>query len=468
LVKEVIGETESLCPVCLQKIPAKRVSEDERVYLEKTCPDHGDYKVLVWRRGGKHYLDWGRCSQQAAAPPKRLTDTDKGCPYDCGLCPTHKANTCSMLIEVTSRCNLHCPICFASANETEEHEPDFNMVGKIYETVLDTVGSCTVQLSGGEPTLRDDLPEIVSLGRKMGLSHILVNTNGIRLAKDKAYLQKLKESGTSAIYLQFDGVTDKVYHSIRGVNLFDLKVQAIKNCAEVKMGVILVPTIVPRINDHELGEIFEFAKKWVPVVKAIHFQPVSYFGRYPKAPKDEDRITIPDVIDALVSQSNGQLKIENFPPHTCQDSHCGFSGLFVLREDGELFAATKLANELVSGWGFMSEAGDAKARRFMSRHWRFTEEEAGQAHDSNADLGSQPGSSRRALTHSLAVTCMPFQDVWNIDLQRLQGCCGHVATADKRIVPICAFYLTSVCGQRLHSTDWFSLQKGCPDSRGCP
>ena len=142
----------------------------------------------------------------------------------------------------------------------------------------------------------------------------MINTNGVRIAKDKEYLHRLVDSGASTIFLQFDGVTDKVYQYTRDANLTRLKVNAISNCAEAKIGVILVPTIIPRVNDHQLGDIVQFAKQWIPTVKGIHFQPVSYFGRYPEAPKDEDRITIPDVIDGLVKQTGGELKPENFLP----------------------------------------------------------------------------------------------------------------------------------------------------------
>jgi len=145
-----------------------------------------------------------------------------------------------------------------------------------------------VQLSGGEPTIRDELPTIIVTGKEIGFYHIQVNTNGIRIAQDKEYLERLKESGADLIYLQFDGVSDDVYRTIRGRNLFDLKVRAISNCAEVKIGVVLVPTVIPNVNLHQLGEIVQFAKKWIPTVKGIHFQPVSYFGQI--SPVTERRI----------------------------------------------------------------------------------------------------------------------------------------------------------------------------------
>ena len=266
-MSQLVGETESLCPECLRRIPAIKIAENHSIYMEKSCPEHGKYKVLIWRQEPEHYLDWCRYSQQAVGPLKSLTKYDRGCPYDCGLCPEHKANACTMVMEVTQRCNLRCPVCFANAGELFNYEPDLDTIKEMYQTVLDTTGTPTIQLSGGEPTVRDDLPQIVTLGRQMGFEHIMINTNGVRLAKDKEYLHKLVESGAGTIFLQFDGITDEVYQHTRGTNLTKLKTDAIGNCADAKIGVILVPTVIPRVNDHQLGDIVQFAKQWIPTVR---------------------------------------------------------------------------------------------------------------------------------------------------------------------------------------------------------
>jgi uncharacterized radical SAM superfamily Fe-S cluster-containing enzyme len=441
---ELIGNTQSLCPVCLKKIPAKKVADNGRVYLEKTCSEHGEYKTLIWRQNAMHYLDWTKGSERGAGPLRSFTDVDKGCPYDCGLCSEHWTRACTMVMELTMRCNLGCPVCFASANRDQKYEPNLDVIRNMYETAIAGVGVCTIQLSGGEPTLRDDLPQIVSLGRKIGFNHILINTNGIRIAREPNYLRQLKESGASAIYLQFDGVNDDVYLHTRGQSLFDIKRQVLENCRQEEIGVILVPTIVPGVNDYQLGDIVQFAKHWVPTVKGIHLQPISYFGRYPHAPKDEDRITIPDVIDALESQTGGELKSEDFLPRHVQDSHCSFSSFYILTEEGKLQALSNLAQGRVTGWGsYVEPVPEEYSRSFMSRHWRLDQNCC--QPDKNADF------YERLLNYYLTITCMPFQDVWSIDLDRLRGCCGHVITQDKRIIPFCAYYLTSTDGKRLYN-----------------
>ena len=442
---KLIGNTESLCPVCLKKIPARKIEENGKVYLEKTCSDHGEYKTLIWRQNAGHYLNWSEDSEPGAGPVKTFTNIVQGCPYDCGLCPEHQTRACTMVMEITMKCNLRCPVCFASANTDLIYEPDIDTIRSMYEAIMEGVGACTIQLSGGEPTLRDDLPQIVSLGREIGFSHILINTNGIRVAEEPDFLRQLKDSGASAIYLQFDGVSDDVYLHTRGRHLLDIKKRVVENCTHAGIGVILVPTIVPDINDHQLGDIVQLAKHWIPTVKGVHFQPISYFGRYPHAPEDKDRITIPDVINALEYQTGGELTAEDFLPRHVRDSHCSFSSFYILTEEGKLHALSSLAQGRVTGWGsYVEPVPEEYSRSFMNRHWRL---------DQNCcKPGNDDDFYERLLNYYLTITCMPFQDVWSIDLDRIRGCCGHVITHNKRIVPFCAYYTTSTEGKRLYNS----------------
>jgi len=441
-MREVIGNTESLCPVCLTRIPAEKVAENGKIYLEKSCLEHGSFRTLIWRRDLKHYQDWAEGSGRASGPLRSLTPVDRGCPYDCGLCPEHWTRACTTIIEVTLRCNLKCPVCFASSDKNVEYEPNIDVIRDIYASVLEGVGVSTLQLSGGEPTVRNDLPQLLALAREMGFHHILINTNGIKIARDRSYLRRLKESGATTIYLQFDGVSDDVYRLIRGVALFKLKKQAVDNCAQEKIAVVLVPTIVPGVNNHQLGAIVQFAKSHMPTVKGIHIQPVTYLGRYPASPPDEDRITLPDVIDALESQTNGELKEQDFLPRHAHDSHCAFSSFFILTREGKLQGISNRTRGRVCSQcaGITPEES---SRRFMRRHWEFQE---------SYQPGVEDTLYGRLLNYSLTISCMPFQDAWSIDLDKLRGCCRQVAIPGRRIIPFCAYYLTSTSGERLYPT----------------
>jgi 7,8-dihydro-6-hydroxymethylpterin dimethyltransferase len=301
-------QTTSLCPHCLRRIPARRITENGAVYLAKSCPEHGDLKkVLLWNNFPKPYHAWTRC-----VPPAPAESTE--CPRNCGLCPDHKQKTCTAIIEITGQCNLSCPVCFAATGTESRPAPDRSQITRMLEMVRDSAGLCPIQISGGEPTVRNDLPEIIALAQSMGFDLIQINTNGIRLAQDEAYGRALVDAGATVMYLQFDGVTDSVYEQIRGVNLLPLKLKAIENCARWKVGVILVPTVVKHVNDDQIGTIIQFAKKWIPTVKGVHFQPMTYLGRYPVAPRNEDRILLSDILAAIEDQTQGELKVENLLP----------------------------------------------------------------------------------------------------------------------------------------------------------
>ena len=446
---ELLAETESLCPECLCKIPARKTSDSGNVYLEKDCPQHGSFKTLIWRGDAASYQNWSKNSIPAVPSKSYLVDSNRGCPFDCGLCPEHMADTCNAIMEVSHRCNLNCPVCFASSTDNAVYDPDMSAIRGMYQTLLDTGGPYPVQLSGGEPTIRDDLHLIVAIGKQMGFKHIQINTNGIRIAEDIEYLQQLKDSGASVIYLQFDGVSEKTYLYTRGASLLESKIRAVENCAKIKMGVILVPVITPGINDNELGAIVEFARKRIPIVKGVHFQPVSYFGRYPITPQDKDRITIPDVLAGLETQTSGRIKVNSFIPRRCDDTHCAFSSLYILTEEGKLLATTNFdhCQSPVTSFGQMKSTPAEQARKFVNNHWVYKEVNA----DACSCENTHNNLLKRAQKYYLSITGMPFQDVWNIDLERLKRCCTHVVTPNRQMIPLCAYYLTSRTGKRLYS-----------------
>jgi uncharacterized radical SAM superfamily Fe-S cluster-containing enzyme len=446
---EVIGRTWSLCPVCLKRIPATRVAEGDNIYLEKECPDHGSFRTVLWR-DVELYKILSRFDSKRSGARVRQTGRKKGCPFDCGLCPDHQQDTCLVVMEVTSRCNLRCRACFASSGEGYLYEPDLAQIKGMYETVLRGSKPVCVQLSGGEPTLRDDLPEIVSLGKKMGVDYIEVNTNGLRLANDVAYLRRLKEAGVDAIYLSFDGVSPEVYEKICGEDLLEAKTKAVKNCAAVGLGVILVPRIIKYINHDQVGKIIDFAKRWIPTVKGVHFQPLSYFGRHPGKPEDDERVTIPDLISAIEVQTDGEIRADNFIPTCCPEPHCDARCLAVLLENGRLFPLTSLPHTPAPTCADIPRL----IRESVASLWKLTARGELPANPGVAPCKCQAGSwmeiVQRAAENYLTISMMAFQDVWNIDLDRLEKCCIHVVTPDRRLIPFCAFNVTSEGGKTLY------------------
>jgi 7,8-dihydro-6-hydroxymethylpterin dimethyltransferase len=409
--------------------------------LEKSCREHGKFKTLLWQ-GNPEWQNWVR-PKIPTQPQVCAAAVERGCPYDCGLCPDHRQHTCTALVEVTRHCNLKCTYCFASAGGGEE-DPPMEVIERWLEKVYQTGGQSNLQLSGGEPTVRDDLAEIIALARRIGFHFIQVNSNGLRLAEDNSYLKNLCKAGLNSVFLQFDGTEAEIYRRLRGRDLLTEKHLAIQNCALNGVGVVLVPTIVPGVNDHNLGDIIRFALRNLPAIRGVHFQPVSYFGRYPKEPEDKDRITLPQVMRGIVEQTNGLITIEDLKPPGCENAFCSFHGNFNLLPDGRL----KVFSNSCCG-GETAEEGARKARNFVERQWNGIK-----------PLSPNPGSDEnenswdellyQLKNYSISISGMAFQDAWNLDLERLKDCCIHVANPEGKLVPFCAFNLTGTGGQSLY------------------
>ena len=447
-----IGETNTLCPVCMKTIKAEKIAEDDVVYIVKTCPEHGSWKVKIWN-GVEHYKYLYEFAAVPKTPEKFAVPQIKDCPHDCGLCNQHMQHSCLNVVEVTNHCNLNCPICFATANGCGyDYHPDMETIRGMFKTVVDYVKSprC-IQLSGGEPTVRDDLPEIVRMAKEMGIEHVEVNTNAVRIAKDIEYLRALKEAGVDDFYMQFDGTKDDIYLQTRGKSLFELKEQAIANCAEVGIGITLVVTVSPNINLDHVGEIIKYAATKVPTVKGVHLQPISYFGRYPVDPENNDRVTIPELAQAIEKQTKGMLKADNFIPTSCSNVHCDMKSLSVVLPDHSLFPLTTMA------LGPPKKTDDVadKTRGEVSQFWRFIENSMDGEDENRSDDGSWRTFVSRAKTHYLTVSAMAFQDVWTGETDRWERCCIHVVTLDGRLIPFCLFNVTNNEGETLYRKKTF-------------
>lgn len=431
-----ISETRSVCPECLKRIPAQRVAHENTVYMIKQCPEHGEFRTVLWR-GSPTWESWIRPTTPSK-PKTAFTEVERGCPYDCGLCSDHWKPTCTALLEVTQRCNLNCRFCFANAG-TGISAPSLDVIGEWYHKVMRASGTATIQLSGGEPTVRDDLSQIVALGKSIGFNFIQINTNGLRLATDRVFLKQLKEAGLNSVFLQFDGTEEHVYEVLRGRKLLKEKMKAIENCSEFGIGVVLVPTLVPGINTQQIGDIIQFALNYHPGVRGVHLQPVSYFGRIPQEPREQDRITLPEVIQAIEEQTHGLIKASELKPN---NGRCSFSSSFMRQTDGSLAVlesksccGPELADDLVQ-----------KTRTYVARQWDGIEQSSGSC------CGGDPWEDvlRQIKRDGFSVTGMAFQDAWNLDLERLQNCCIHVVSPHGKLIPFCAYNLTDRNGNSIY------------------
>jgi len=457
-------ETESLCPVCLKRISATRLPLGNDVFMAKECEDHGSFMTVIWR--GKPSMEEWQRPKDPVHPFLSYGTVERGCPFDCGLCEVHSQLPCSVLLEVTDRCNLHCAVCFADSGHGREEDPSLQKITWLLERSMAAVGPSNLQLSGGEPTLRDDLPDIVAVARKIGYSFIQVNTNGLRLASDKHYLRRLLAAGLSSAFLQFDGVDDEVCCSLRGRALLNEKLRAVRNCGETGLGVVLVPTLVKGVNTNSVGAIVRQALELAPTVRGIHFQPVSYFGRFPEQHGDEGRFTLPELMRSLEEQTEGLVKVADFSPPGCEHAHCSCHATYMGSSNGSLRLLGVGAGNGCCSSNF-GEGGVRKTVETVSRRWTLPPPEPflgrfpllGESpccDGSHTDVAHQEEPLdldtflEEVATRSFTISAMAFQDAENIDLERLRGCCISVVSHDGRLIPFCAYNLTSRQGKSLY------------------
>jgi len=434
--------TFSVCPVCLAPVEARIVEEAGRIYLEKECEDHGRFKALVWSDSEMYssYYDMFHLGETSVLK--------NACPLECGLCTGHAEGTCVAIVEVTNRCNLICPVCFSYSDNASRPEPTLEQISDEFKTIIENGGAARpVQLSGGEPTTRGDLVQIVRMAREMGIRHIEVNTNGVRLGEDPRLSRLLAEAGVSAVYLQFDGLDDGVYLALRGRKLLELKMKALDNCRASGLAVVLVPTVVKGVNDGQLGAIIDLATRR-DEIKGVNFQPAAFLGRFPDDRRNpDDRTTIPDVVKAIERQTGGSLMAKDFFPIPSLHHSCSAVTL-ALAADGLLMPLSRVVDP-IEVVGRLSDPHCAVTKA-IPRLWDVSNEREtfGKLREYLGSLGLEVEGGDS--TKILSISMMAFQDAWTLDTERMRRCRVHVVRPGGQLVPFCAYYLTSADGRRIY------------------
>jgi uncharacterized radical SAM superfamily Fe-S cluster-containing enzyme len=460
-----IKNTKSICPECLKALDATIFEDDGKVFIKKECPEHGAFQELYWSDYDQYMrAEKFRCDGDGLENPR--TKTVNGCPYDCGICPEHKSHTALAIIDVTNRCNLKCPVCFANASAAGYvYEPTAEQITGMLENLHASkpVPATALQFSGGEPTIRNELFDFIRKAKEIGFKHVEVNTNGVRIAQDPEYAKKLKAAGASTIYLQFDGLTPEVYKFIRGLDLLETKMKAIENLREAGYdSIVLVVTLVKGVNDQQLGDIVNFAAKNFDVIRCVNVQPVSLCGRLPQQEREKMRITIPDFMRLIEEQTKGDVKVSDFYPvpvvvpvskavgalkgkryvEFTAHPHCGVA-TFLFVENGKITPVTRYANiEKFSGAlkkvyadAMKGSKNKAKLRLIgSSRHMKFSFLRKYVLRVLiEGDYQSLGDFARQAVL----LSAMHFMDPYNFDLERVQRCVIHYAVPDGRIIPFC-------------------------------
>ncbi len=422
--------TVSLCPECLATVPAALKDGPSGVTMEKTCPEHGTFRAVI-SSDVETYTRLASAPRKVTAPLGPRVEPDEGCPSDCGLCAAHDQRTCLAIMEITSRCELGCPVCLAAC-EREGSDLEPAVVESALRRLRETEGPAVcVQLSGGEPTSHPDVVEIVRRATAVGFEKLEVDSNGLALARDPSLAIRLREAGLTGIYLQMDGTRPRALEAIRGRDLLAEKLEAIERCRAAGLQVVLSVTIVPGVNDRSLWEMIRFGVE--QRLTGVNFQPIALSGRFPPALADgAERFTLGHFLCEIERQSGGVLLARDLVPIPCPDTRCGVMA-YALVHHGDLIPVGRLLDErqLLDSTADFSDWTELLRRI------------APAAEDCGCEGGCGPSAARLGAmlgeADYFSIGCHAMMDAYNFDAQRARRCCVHELTPDGALIPFCLY-----------------------------
>lgn len=433
--------TRSICPACKKTVDAQIRVRNDKVYMFKRCFEHGEFESLISSDINlyKHSLAFnkpGKAPQEYASPVAR------GCPDDCGICPDHQQHTCIALLEVTDGCNLCCTSCYAAARgqkffDLETIDFMLNQYA-LYESRPEVL-----QISGGEPTLHPRLFEIIESAHSKRIHHVMLNTNGIRLAEDESFAKKLSQCNIE-LYLQFDGFDSSIYEELRGSKeVFMLKQKALEIIAKYHIPVTLVVTLVKGLNDGHIGRIIDFAVK-NRFVRGITFQPIIYLNDNAEF-NPMDRLTLPDVIKAIEQQTKALFKITDFVPLPCSYPTC-CSLTYAFIKNGRVTPITRKIDVEKYLDYFCNRVITTPAsllKKSLENLWSASATVSApqvlKDFTCVCGLPFKPGILNELKENVLRIMIKPFMDAYTFDLKRAMKCCVHVLRPNGKLIPFCVY-----------------------------
>lgn len=473
IIEHHINYTESICPECNKILKAEIFEREHKVWIRKECSSHGEFEDIyfgdekIYRRFSKYIYD-GRKVDNPFIKREKYS-----CPEDCGLCGDHLSHTALANLVVTNRCDLTCWYCFFYAKKGVEgayvYEPTLDQIRKMVKnlTSMKPVPGKAIQITGGEPALRNDIIDIIRIIKEENINHIQLNTNGIRLATDPNFAKNARKAGVNTVYLSFDGVTS----TSNPKNHWEVP-YVLDNCRKAGLGIVLVPTIIKTVNDQEITKIIKYGQKNIDIIRAINFQPVSFVGRTQKEERKKYRITIPDCMNIIEKQTEGEIPADSwFPVPACipisnfvegitkkseYELACHFAcgaGTYVFKDGDKLVPLTSF----VDIKGLLEYLGEKADELKSGRNKLVVGTKILKNIRSFVDKKKQPEDIKIAkilfnalVRHdytaigafhkkSLFLGMMHFQDKYNQDIERLKRCNIHYLSPDDKIIPFCAF-----------------------------
>lgn len=461
-----LGLTQSLCPECMEVVPAKIIARGSRVFFRKTCKTHGTREDFICSDVERY--DRIDTSLPAKLPAKTFVEPSNGCPKDCGLCSEHEQHTCIGVIEITDGCNLTCPMCYAGSAPGRNHR-SLDEIKSAIDRLVEAEGRVEVmQLSGGEPTLHPQLLDAIDYALERPVDYVMINTNGIRFSHDRDILERIAENKERIeIYFQMDSLDDSVVERLRGQSgLVEKKLEALENIAEVGLNVTLVATLQGGLNEGAPADLLDFARGQ-PHITGLSLQPATYSGRHVLPEELDKRITFPDVIDGIVADPRNQFDKQDFFPLPCAHPNCHWIGLATRTESGFLPLTKWIDAEanldlLANGISFTRQQTRRLAEQAMAR--LACEGEGCCSGEAATEFGGASGlpvlespsettkqdsgieeflsrvvEQKVGARDLLRITITSFLDMYNFDVRRVMKCCTHHVLPSGHIIPFCAY-----------------------------
>jgi 7,8-dihydro-6-hydroxymethylpterin dimethyltransferase len=435
----------SICSTCLRKVEGKIIFESGKVFLTKRCPEHGAQKVLL----ADDVDYYRRCREIFIKPPEMPvrynTPVKWGCPYDCGLCTDHEQHSCLTVLEVADHCNLSCPICYAGSGPSR---PEFRPLAQI-ESMLDAVvrnegEPDIVQLSGGEPTIHPDFFAIMDLAKARPIKHLMLNTNGVRLASDEAFVKRLAAYQPGfEVYLQFDSFKAEALKALRGADLRKTREKALERLNKHDVSTTLVVTLKKGLNDDEIGSILDFALKQ-PCVRGVTFQPVQEAGRLEGYDPARDRLTLTEVRRGILEQTS-VFKPEDVIPVPCHPDALAMA--YALKIGGKVMPLTGLIDPKIlieGGRNTIVYEKDAHVRTQLFKLLATNHSPQSAALSLKSLLCCLPAAAvpeDLGYRNLFRVIIMQFIDAQSFDVRSVKKTCVHIVHPDGRLIPFDTYNL---------------------------
>ena len=435
----------SLCEQCLRRIEGKQVIRDNKVWMIKWCPEHGQSKVLIasdaeyWRLGREIYI------KPPEMPLQFNTEMRWGCPYDCGLCPDHMQHSCLTILEVTDHCNLSCPVCYASSGPGRLEHRSLSTIETMLDAIVANEGEPdVVQISGGEPTTHPQFFDIMDAARRRPIRHLMLNTNGVRIAKEEGFAERLAEYGPGLeVYLQFDSFERDALMTLRGADLRTVRDQALAHLNRVGLSTTLVMTLARGVNDTEVGRLIDFAAAQ-PCVRGVTLQPMQFAGRTDGVTANDERLTLTEVRQAILDQTT-MFEPQDIIPVPCNPDALSMG--YALKTSAGVVPLTRYIGKdalLAGPRSTIVFESDATLKNEVSKLFSTGHGPEGQANCLSSLMCCLPNVNAPehiGYQQVFRVLIMAFMDAVNFDVRAMKKSCVHIVQPDGRIVPFESFNL---------------------------